>query len=666
LLWPFQSEATILLLHGLRLCIGRQTDRHQGLLSLMVESLSIPGYDILRELGRGGMASVYLAMQRSFERQVALKVMSPLLNSDPSFATRFMREARIVAHIHHSSIVPVFDVGHAAPHHYMSMEFLPAGDLKQRILNGDFGPALAYGVCMTIAAALDLAHRKGFVHRDIKPENILFREDGTAVLTDFGIARAIDAGTSLTVAGTFVGTPNYMSPEQVKGLELDGRSDLYSLGIVFYEMLTGDVPFHANSGFSIALKQLGESLPPLPRAVAAYQAFVDKLTAKEPAARFATGAEVIEALQKIGAIKVTGAIADTQSSRVEIDAQQGETLLRPRGSNTIHSPVAAAVPKLQPAKSSFNWRSPQAAWLSIGFVALVGIVVFAVSREPTHAPATKPAPEPIVAAPQILPAVAPTIAAAPAPTEPVLRASAAAATSAASKRAAELRLQQELQQQELQQQVNDEQVASLLASANTQLANGALFEPAGANAKESYRAVLKLQSKQADALAGLNRISDLLAAEAVQSKAVGDRDALRRFIEEIQDIQPQHSLLAHLRRELERLETKPMVLPIGTQANLEKAAKLVAKANGDLNRKPLGFDDAESASEQYDKAAELAPFTPGLPVLKERIVTAYATVVQLELNKGEPKRAMKMLNFARERKWFSMELEQLEKAVKQR
>src|SRR5262249_9724492 len=144
----------------------------------------------------------------------------------------------------------------------------------------------------------------GFVHRDIKPENILFREDGTAVLTDFGIARAIDAGTSLTVAGTLVGTPSYMSPEQVKGLELNGRSDLYSLGIVFYEMLTGDVPFHADSSSSVAMKQLAEPIPKLPPALAPYQAFLDRLTAKEPGARFATGGEVIQALQKIGELNV--------------------------------------------------------------------------------------------------------------------------------------------------------------------------------------------------------------------------------------------------------------------------------------------------------------------------------------------------------------------------
>jgi len=218
-----------------------------------METIIIPGYRIESLLGQGGMANVFLAIQESFERHVALKVMSPLLNSDPSFAARFKREARIVAQLSHASIVPVFDVGEHQWHHYLSMEYLPGGDLKRRILQGGGDLNLALNVCTALSAALDLAHRKGFVHRDIKPANILFRADGTPVLTDFGIARVFDSGRSMTVAGMLVGTPSYMSPEQVKGLELDGRSDLYSIGIVFFEILTGSVPFNADSTLSTAL-----------------------------------------------------------------------------------------------------------------------------------------------------------------------------------------------------------------------------------------------------------------------------------------------------------------------------------------------------------------------------------------------------------------------------
>jgi serine/threonine protein kinase len=285
-------------------------------------SIVIPGYRIERKLGQGGMATVYLAIQESFDREVALKIMSPFLNSDPSFTTRFVREARIVAQIHHASIVPVMDVGEHATHHYLSMEYLPGGDLKHRIGEGRHGLSLAVTACLAISAALDVAHRKGFVHRDIKPENILFREDGTPVLTDFGIARAIDSGASLTMAGMMVGTPNYMSPEQVKGQELDGRSDLYSLGIVFYETLTGSVPFRADSTMSLALKHLSDPLPPLPPEFALYQPFIDRLTAKEREDRFASGAEVSRALRLINEMAHPRAHAPYRPSVTQIDVPE--------------------------------------------------------------------------------------------------------------------------------------------------------------------------------------------------------------------------------------------------------------------------------------------------------------------------------------------------------
>jgi hypothetical protein len=269
--------------------------------------------------------------------------MSPLLNSDPSFAARFKREARIVAQLSHASIVPVFDVGEHHSHHYLSMEYLPGGDLKRRILQGGGDLSLALNVCTALSTALDLAHRKGFVHRDIKPGNILFRGDGTPVLTDFGIARVLDNGGSMTVAGMLVGTPSYMSPEQVKGLELDGRSDLYSIGIVFFEILTGAVPFKADSTLSTALKHVSDPLPPLPSRYTAYQEFLDCLTAKDRNERFASGAEVIRALRVIG----TGRMARNQMlmgipGQVELADEHGESVGRSPGPAGAASDVMTA------------------------------------------------------------------------------------------------------------------------------------------------------------------------------------------------------------------------------------------------------------------------------------------------------------------------------------
>ncbi|HEU5136366.1 MAG TPA: serine/threonine-protein kinase [Steroidobacteraceae bacterium] len=404
----------------------------------MSETIKIPGYRIERKLGQGGMAAVYLAIQQSFEREVALKIMSPLLNSDPSFTTRFIREARIVAHIHHASIVPVFDVGEHQPYHYLSMEYLPGGDLKQRILRGRCSTEQVVEVCIALCGALDVAHRKGFVHRDIKPENILFREDGTPVLTDFGIARAVDRGASLTVAGMLVGTPSYMSPEQVKGVELDGRSDLYSLGIVCYEMLTGTVPFRADSSMSVALKHLSESIPPLPADLAIYQPFVNSLTARDRNDRFASGSEAAQALRALQGRANTSEATMLRPMPREITEQ----LKKPR--RRYLAPAMASVraaagrasaavssgwkarPRMPPLRTlwdkvpsppKIDWTRPAVRWAGAASVFVVVAAVGATLALRGGGAATSPAdeiasnadaaPAVVAAAPPVQPAVTP-------------------------------------------------------------------------------------------------------------------------------------------------------------------------------------------------------------------------------------------------------------------
>jgi serine/threonine-protein kinase PpkA len=204
----------------------------------------VPGYRIVRLLGRGGMATVYLAVQESLGREVALKLLAPELAEDPIAAERFIREARTAARLEHRHIVGVHDVGKHESQPYLSMEYMP-GD---SIAGGAMQPAEALQVVREIALALDHAHQKGVVHRDVKPENILRRNDGSCALADFGIARTTEPGKPLTQEGMTVGTPHYMSPEQVQGLPLDGRSDLYSLGVVLYQLLTGELPFRGTDG----------------------------------------------------------------------------------------------------------------------------------------------------------------------------------------------------------------------------------------------------------------------------------------------------------------------------------------------------------------------------------------------------------------------------------
>ncbi|HEX5359876.1 MAG TPA: serine/threonine-protein kinase [Fluviicoccus sp.] len=263
-------------------------------------SIELPGYKIVRELGKGGMATVYLAVQVSFGREVALKVMAPHLAAEPGFPERFNSEARMVAALSHPHIVTVYDVGSHNNYHYLAMEYHTGGDLSSRISSGGLTPYEALRITKQLADALGMAHSKGVVHRDIKPDNVLFRaHNDDAILTDFGIARDMQAESQLTQIGSTVGTPKYMSPEQARGMKVDGRADLYSLGIMLYEMLTGKPPFSASDTISLAIKHCQEPVPPLQGDLSRYQPLIDKLLAKDVKNRFQNGNEVMAAIDNI-------------------------------------------------------------------------------------------------------------------------------------------------------------------------------------------------------------------------------------------------------------------------------------------------------------------------------------------------------------------------------
>jgi serine/threonine protein kinase len=263
----------------------------------------ISGYRISQVLGEGGMATVYLGIQEKLKRKVAIKVMNPYLLKDPSFSKRFLREAETSANLNHSNIISIIDVGQSGENHYIVMEYL-SRSLKNKIKESPhsrLSPPTAMKITGEIAAALEYAHNQGFVHRDIKPENIMFRQDGTSVLADFGIARAVDSTTKLTRTGMSVGTPNYMSPEQCRAEKLDGRSDLYALGIVLFEMLTGSLPYEAASEAGILLKQIQAPIPQLPAALTPYQALIDTLLAKDREKRPQRGSELIALIEAVEA-----------------------------------------------------------------------------------------------------------------------------------------------------------------------------------------------------------------------------------------------------------------------------------------------------------------------------------------------------------------------------
>ena len=254
-------------------------------------------YRILALLGRGGMAEVYRAVDERLDREVALKVLPPEFAWDPERVERFEREVRAAAKLSHPNIVTVFEFGQGEGQHFYTMGLMPGGDLKTRIRAHQEGMAAdeARRVAAAVAQALDYAHRRGFVHRDVKPENVLFDEDDRPQLTDFGIARAMAEGT-LTAAGMVIGSPHYMSPEQTRGLKVDGRSDLYSLGVVLYEMLTGQLPFQASDTFAVAYSHINDPVPDLPRELAGWQPVLDRLLAKSPDDRYSSADELAQVL----------------------------------------------------------------------------------------------------------------------------------------------------------------------------------------------------------------------------------------------------------------------------------------------------------------------------------------------------------------------------------
>ena len=259
-------------------------------------------YRLERHLARGGMAEVYVADDQLLNRPVAVKVLFPELARDEAFVERFRREARSAASLNHHNIVSVYDFGEDEGSWFIVMEYVEGRTLRDIIkAEGPMDPARAAELASEVAAALAAAHAQGIVHRDIKPANVLIAADtGTVKVTDFGIARAANARQDLTVPGTVLGTATYLSPEQAQGADIDARTDIYSLGMVLYEMLTGKPPFTGETSVAVAYQQLNRIAPPPstlnPRVPPALDAVVMRAMSKDPVERQASAEEIREEL----------------------------------------------------------------------------------------------------------------------------------------------------------------------------------------------------------------------------------------------------------------------------------------------------------------------------------------------------------------------------------
>ena len=361
-------------------------------------------YEVRSELGRGGMATVYRAYDPRFEREVAIKVLpSELLHADPQFRLRFEREAKIIAQLEHTAIVPVYDVGEADGQPYFVMRYMSGGSLSDRMKAGIMDMGEAARILGMIAPGLDEAHSRGIIHRDIKPSNILFDKRNNPYISDFGIAKLSQAQTGNVTGSAIIGTPAYMAPEQAQGDEIDGRTDIYSLGIILYEMLTGKQPYEADTPMAVAIKHITDPVPHIlaanPSLPSGMEAIIQKAMAKNRSDRYPTAVDMTNALH--------GLLRNTPTQmQTRVTPASKETVVSKK---TPASPVANAAP---PSKA-FN---PLIVILPVLALAILGAGGFFVfngvgSPEATETPV-------VIATSTLLPVFTATAAPTSVPTEP--------------------------------------------------------------------------------------------------------------------------------------------------------------------------------------------------------------------------------------------------------
>jgi len=322
--------------------------------SQMIGTVLSGRYKLEAKLGSGGMSTVYLARDTTLDRQVAVKVMHREMSEQADQLERFRQEARAVAKLSHPNVVAVIDAGEDGGHPYIVFEYVEGETLKQRINRvGALDPQEALAYAIEIARGLTVAHARNMVHRDIKPQNVLIDAEGRAKLTDFGISRQLEQD-GMTATGRVLGTTDYVAPEQAMGHPVDQRSDIYSLGVVLYEMLVGQVPFHADSQVGVAMKHVNEELPDVqqrrPELSAAAAMVVERATAKDPDRRY----------------QQVGELIDDLSTALEVEAA------RAGGTTGEATSVLEAVP---PAERKLGGGGGRRSWLAIGLVVLIAAAV---------------------------------------------------------------------------------------------------------------------------------------------------------------------------------------------------------------------------------------------------------------------------------------------------
>lgn len=539
--------------------------------------IEVSGYHVIEQIGRGGMATVYRARQVLLDREVALKVLAPELARDSAQAARFLQEARVLAAMQHPAIVPVYDVGVTeAGLHYFSMQLLSGGDLARRIRSGMQGDAL-YRIIRMLCAALGYAHSRGCVHRDVTPSNVLFDANERPLLTDFGIAKAAFGSAGLTAEGFSIGTSRYMSPEQARGMAVDARSDIYSFGVILYEILTGQPPFPGSDAFAVAYAHVNTPIPALGEALSRWRPVIEGCLAKAPEQRFPNCAELLRAIDLVigkrpvehtpippPAKAVSGgaadrAIASLPNAALPVAAKPiaPETLeptrIRPAVGEVVTAPTRSAATTHPPAKSTTSTNTavpptPTALhrqwaamprWLpislaAVGVVTLLGLAWW-LNSEPDTASQNLPSRVPASTAATTSEAVRTPETSPRRPPETSLDRIGMAESEAREEAAGE--------DAEIEQVADSialdslptvrDPVVDFLAMGRANLDAGRWLEPPQRNALERWRTVFLIEPDNAQAIDGLRSLAEACAQKANTDSAdialwQGDLDCLRK------------------------------------------------------------------------------------------------------------------------------------------
>ena len=605
----------------------------------MAIDLKIPGFDLDKEIGEGGMARVFLGVQISLGREVAIKVMKRELGKvagGEDFQARFLHEGQMLAKLIHPNIVPIHDIGQTEDSFYMAMEYLKGGNLSERMREEGLSVAEVIRICTQIAHALETAHQHNIIHRDMKPANIMFRDDLTPVLTDFGIAKQTDSEHSLTKTGMVIGTPYYMSPEQITGKEVDGRADLYSLGVMFYELLVGHLPFRAEEPLALAMQHVQEEPPPLPESVIELQPIMDMMLAKRPDDRFQSMLDFCQAVRELVMAEASFAAKLSGDTKLFDSDQFSDPRYRSGGLN-VPERVTRDIKRMKLDKKGFGWKLPAAG------LAVIAVAVALFFMKPWEADSGLTEQQER-AVKNLLTRVngylsvnqidAPEGANAVASLRQVLKIAPQYPDALeAGRRIAEyyeIDAQLDLDAGDLENALaetlkgldlapdsqplldlkaqidtvlvgrqNRAKISELLAQASEYENTGQLIAPETGNAYLTFRAVLKLDPVNETASRGLNEIQKALVADAEQSLAEGDYSQTRTKVEKANRLFPNSSLVSGVRQKLFAQQQL-------AQAQ-EEVKTLLARAKQQLDSEQFIEPQGGNALDSYQRVLALQP-----------------------------------------------------------